>query len=204
MFSVDLSTRECDGHVVVALRGELDLVDAADVAATLAAAVAREPRVVVDLAGLEFIDCGGVAALARGRRHAQQAGGDLLLAAPQQRVLRVVAITRLAGEFSVHASVEEAGRQRRTLPAGGRAGAAAAQQDTLAAARRAVRNASPGERSTVTRDSRPEGAGARSPSAAAQMGQCPSWVARYPAGWPRGGRARSSRQIRCAGGADDR
>ena len=32
MFIVDLSTRECDGHVVVALRGELDLVDAADVA----------------------------------------------------------------------------------------------------------------------------------------------------------------------------
>ena len=40
MFSVDLSTRECDGHVVVALRRELDLVDAADVAAALAAAVA--------------------------------------------------------------------------------------------------------------------------------------------------------------------
>jgi len=68
MFSVDLSTRECDGHVVVALRGELDLVDAADVAAALAAAVAREPRIIVDLAGLEFIDCGGVAALARGSR----------------------------------------------------------------------------------------------------------------------------------------
>jgi len=108
MFSVDLSTRECDGHVVVALRGELDLVDAADVAAALAAAVARQPGIIVDLAGLEFIDCSGVAALARGRRRARQAGGDLLLAAPRQRVLRVVAITRLAGEFSVHASVEEA------------------------------------------------------------------------------------------------
>ena len=116
MFSVDLSTRECDGHVVVALRGELDLVDAADVAAALAAAVASEPRI-VDLAGLEFIDCSGVAALARGRRHARQAGGDLLLAAPQQRVLRILAITCLVGEFSVHASVEEAagsaGRSRR-------------------------------------------------------------------------------------------
>jgi nitrilase len=44
MFSVDLRTRECDGYVVVALRGELDLVDAADLAAALAAAVAREPR----------------------------------------------------------------------------------------------------------------------------------------------------------------
>jgi anti-anti-sigma factor len=125
MFSADLSTRECDGHVVVALRGELDLVDAADVAAALAAAVAREPRIIVDLAGLEFIDCSGVAALARGRRHARQAGGDLLLAAPQQRVLRVVAITRLAGEFSVHASVEEAagsaGRSRReAVPVPGR------------------------------------------------------------------------------------
>ena len=108
MFSVDLSTRECGGHVVVALRGELDLVDAADVAAALAAAVAREPGIIVDLAGLEFIDCSGVAALARGRRAARQAGGDLLLAAPRQRVLRVLAITRLAGEFSVHASVEEA------------------------------------------------------------------------------------------------
>ena len=32
MFSVDLYTREHDGHVVVELRGELDLVDAADVA----------------------------------------------------------------------------------------------------------------------------------------------------------------------------
>jgi len=65
MFSVDLSTRECDGHVVVALRGELDLVDAADVAAALAAAVARDPGIIVDLAGLEFIDCSGVAALVR-------------------------------------------------------------------------------------------------------------------------------------------
>ena len=121
MFSVDLSTRECDGHVVVALRGELDLVDAADVAAALAAAVAREPGIIVDLAGLEFIDCSGVAALARGRRRARQAGGDLLLAAPQQRVQRVLAITRLAGEFSVHASVEEAagsagGSRREAVP----------------------------------------------------------------------------------------
>src|SRR5580700_9208902 len=75
VFSVDLSTRECDGHVVVALRGGLDLADAADVAVALAAAVAREPRIIVDLAGLEFIDCRGGAALARGRRHARQGGG---------------------------------------------------------------------------------------------------------------------------------
>jgi hypothetical protein len=32
LFSVDLSARECDGHVIVALRGELDILDAAGVA----------------------------------------------------------------------------------------------------------------------------------------------------------------------------
>jgi len=125
MFSVDLSTRECDGHVVVALGGELDLVDAADVAAALVTIAAREPEIVVDLAGLEFIDSSGVAALARGRKLARHAGGDLLLAAPRQPVLRVLAVIRLVDDFSVYASVEEAagsaGRSRRpAAPAVGR------------------------------------------------------------------------------------
>ena len=59
MFSVDLSTRQCDGHVVVELRGALDLADAAGVAAALAAVAAREPDIIVDLAALEFIDSSG-------------------------------------------------------------------------------------------------------------------------------------------------
>ena len=119
MFSVDLSTREFGGHVVVALGGELDLVDAAGVAAALATVAAREQEIIVDLAALEFIDSSGVAALARGRKLARHAGGDLLLAAPRQQVLRVLAITRLVDEFSVYASVEDAadsaGRSRRVV-----------------------------------------------------------------------------------------
>ncbi len=117
MVSVDMSTRECDGQVVVALRGELDIVDAASVAAALAAVAAREREIIVDLARLEFIDCSGVAGLADARKQARHAGGDLLLAAPQQQVLRVLTLTRLIDVFSVHASVDEAvgnpGRSRR-------------------------------------------------------------------------------------------
>jgi anti-anti-sigma factor len=113
MFSVDLSTREWDGHVIVALSGELDLVDAADVEAALVTAAAREPEIIVDLAALAFIDSGGVAALVRGRTHARRAGCDLLLAAPQQVVLRVLAVTGLVDYFSVYASVEEAAANAR-------------------------------------------------------------------------------------------
>ena len=74
---------------------------------------ARKTEIVVDLAGLEFIDSSGVAALARGRRHARHAGGDLLLAAPRQQVLRVLTLTRLIDVFPVHASVEEAASSAR-------------------------------------------------------------------------------------------
>ncbi len=108
MFSTHLSTRSCDDRVVVALRGELDLVDAAAVAAALSAVAVGEPQIIVDLAGLEFIDSSGVAALACGRRQAWQAGGDLVLAAPQREVMLVLTITRLIDAFSVYATVEEA------------------------------------------------------------------------------------------------
>jgi anti-sigma B factor antagonist len=113
VFSAELTTSECDGAVVVALHGELDIVDAAAVAAALVTAAVREPRIIVDLAALDFIDSSGIAALAYARRHARRAGSDLLLAAPRQQVLKVLAITRLVDDFTVHASVDEAASSHR-------------------------------------------------------------------------------------------
>lgn len=108
MVSVELSAREGDGHVVVVLRGELDVTESARVAASLAVVAARGCDVIVDLEGLEYIDSSGLAALARARQHARRAGRDLLLAAPQRQVLRMLAITRLIDVFAVHACVAEA------------------------------------------------------------------------------------------------
>ena len=108
MVSMELATGERDGRVVVALRGELDVADAASVVSALTGFAARERHVIVDLEGLEFIDSSGLHALVRARKHARRAGGDLLLAAPQQQVLRVLALTRLIEVFPVHACVEDA------------------------------------------------------------------------------------------------
>jgi anti-anti-sigma factor len=108
MFSVDVSTSEFGGHAVVVLRGELDIAGAAGVAVALAAVAARQPEIVVDLAGPEFTGSSGVAALARGRKHARHGRGDRLLAAPRQPVLRVLTLTRPIDVFPVHASVEGA------------------------------------------------------------------------------------------------
>jgi ABC-type transporter Mla MlaB component len=64
-------------------------------------------EIIIDLAGLEFIDCRGLAALAGVRSQARQAGGDVLLAAPQPQVRRILAAAGLIHVFSLYASVAD-------------------------------------------------------------------------------------------------
>jgi anti-sigma B factor antagonist len=101
MFSVRINIRDCPGHVTIALHGELDLVDASDVAATLVAASSRQALVIVNLAGLTFIDASGVSALARGRDYARDRGGELLMSAPTDQVRKMLGMTVLAEAFLV-------------------------------------------------------------------------------------------------------
>jgi len=108
MVNLELSTRAGDGQAVVVLRGELDVTEAASVAASLSVVATSGRDVIVDLAGLEYIDSSGLAALVLARQQARRAGYDLLLAAPQQQVLRMLAVTRLIDVFAVHARVDEA------------------------------------------------------------------------------------------------
>lgn len=118
------------GHVVVTLCGELDFADSAGVAALLGTTAAREPRIIVDLSGLEFIDASGVRALAGGRRHARSVGGDLLLAAPQWQVQQILPLVWEPSDPGIYPSVAAAATE---LPAAGRGGPAAAPQDALRA-----------------------------------------------------------------------
>jgi len=111
---VDISTRVYGGHVVVALRGELDIVDAARAAAAVTSVTCGGQWVIVDLSVLGFIDCSALRALLGVQRLARQAGGDVLLAAPQERVLRLLALTGLGDVFCVHASVAAAAASEKT------------------------------------------------------------------------------------------
>jgi anti-sigma B factor antagonist len=107
---MQVSSRLRDGQAFVMLSGELDVADAALVATVLTTVASGRQQIVVDLTELAFIDSSGLAALVRARRHARKAGFDVLLAAPQQQVRRMLATTRLAEVFSVHACVEDATR----------------------------------------------------------------------------------------------
>jgi anti-anti-sigma factor len=103
--NVELRTRVCSGHVVVALTGELDTTDAVVAAAAIMALAPAGQQLIVDLEALEFIDCHAVCALLGVRQSARHGGGDVLLAAPHGLVLRLLTLIGVPG---VHASVAAA------------------------------------------------------------------------------------------------
>jgi anti-sigma B factor antagonist len=109
MFNVELSVSGHGGYAVVALCGELDLADVPVVASHLIATVAAfGPSIIVDLAGLEFIDCCGLRVLVRVLNWTRESGGDMYLVGPRLPVRRVLEMAGLIGVFSVYPSVEQA------------------------------------------------------------------------------------------------
>lgn len=65
-------------------------------------------RIVVNLEGVEFMDSTGLGVLVGGLKRVKEQDGALVLAAPNQPVQRVLAITGLDQVFPVHSTVEEA------------------------------------------------------------------------------------------------
>lgn len=82
-----------DQAVTVSLSGELDLASAHDLEQALTDAQATNAgRVVIDLAGLEFIDSTGLRVLLSAQRRADATGQALLLRNPQPQVRRLFEI----------------------------------------------------------------------------------------------------------------
>jgi anti-anti-sigma factor len=87
--------REPGCRRVVSMFGELDLAGEDYVWRVLGAVDGR--RVVIDLAGLEFIDARGVAALLHARQRLQSTGGQLEVRGARGVVRRVLVLLQLDG-----------------------------------------------------------------------------------------------------------
>ena len=108
MPGVELRTSAGDGYVVVTLCGELDVTGAADAESAIAAQVVRGWYLVIDMSALVFLACSSLGALRRVQDVAQRGGGDVVLAAPQGPVLRLLTLTGSDEVFRVQASVAAA------------------------------------------------------------------------------------------------
>lgn len=104
-----VSTSERDGWTVLTLTGQLDVATAPDLRQTLQQVqYAGDGRVVVDLAGVEFLDSFGLGVLIGGVKRARSHGGRLVLAAASRRVMQIFELAGLEAALPLAPDVEAA------------------------------------------------------------------------------------------------
>lgn len=102
---------ERDGCVVVSAAGEVDWATAPALREHLAAAMDSEPpRVVLDLAGVTFLDSSGLSVLIRAQRQAGGRGGWVRLVVPGDRrhIRKLLQMTSADRMFEIYRSLEAA------------------------------------------------------------------------------------------------
>jgi anti-sigma B factor antagonist len=91
-----LRSRAVDGAMVLEVSGEVDLHCAPQLRAELVRVTeVPSPQIVVDLAGVSFIDSTGIGVLVGGLKKARERSGEIAFCSPQTRVKRVFEITGL-------------------------------------------------------------------------------------------------------------
>lgn len=96
--------RERGGATVVVLVGELDLATAGGLRTRLATLAQADPPpsvVVLDLAGLDFVDASGISVLLSAQRALAGRGASLVLRSPSRMVRKVLRLLDLDGVLQV-------------------------------------------------------------------------------------------------------
>jgi anti-sigma B factor antagonist len=103
-----LSMEPRDAGVIVAVRGELDVVTSQQFDDYLSEAGAGHGRVVLDLSGVDFMDTTALAVIVSHWRRHVEAGGMFLLAGARYRYTKALWITGLADRLPMYDTVDEA------------------------------------------------------------------------------------------------
>lgn len=96
---------------IVRMVGEIDLQTSPILRDRLIELLDTKPaRVILDLAGVPYVDSSGVGTFVDFKRRAERAGAKAVLAGLQPRVLNLFEITRLTTFFTITATVDDAER----------------------------------------------------------------------------------------------
>ncbi|WP_077488067.1 STAS domain-containing protein [Sinomonas mesophila] len=97
------------GYTALAGTGRLNMVSAPKLRDVVTEAIGQgHNRLVLDMAGTEFIDSSGLGALVGCLKAARQAGGDLRIANVGSQVQMVLKLTSMDRILTPYASVDEA------------------------------------------------------------------------------------------------
>lgn len=104
-----LERRQIGESTVVVIRGSVTIADADSLRAYLENLAGENiPRIVLDLAEMEFICSTGLGAIIMGNLKSSQHGGHICLVNPQPPVRSLLETTRLTKLFRIFDSVDQA------------------------------------------------------------------------------------------------
>lgn len=110
MSALQITVDEHDDTAVIVLDGEIDIATENDFRDAVTSALEQRPGgcVVLDCAGLAFIDSSGLRVLVQSYKAAQEHRCQLRIAAPPERVAKILRVTAIDTRIPVHPTVEAA------------------------------------------------------------------------------------------------
>lgn len=106
---VEVTTRQERGVTVVQVVGEVDLYSSPRMREAILAGLSRKsPKVVVDLAGVSYMDSSGIATLVEALQLTRKHSGRLIVAALSERVREIFELARLESVFEFAPNVADA------------------------------------------------------------------------------------------------
>lgn len=108
MKHLKIKTETHPNAVVVRLDGDFELSGQEEARAKLDALIAPGARVVLDLAGLDYIDSAGLGLLIGTLKRLKEKGGTLSIARPKPHVQGIFALIKLSSLMEIHPTLEAA------------------------------------------------------------------------------------------------
>lgn len=108
MAELRLSSESRGESLIVMAGGELDIVTSRQLDDLLTRSRRQHQRIVLDLAGVDFMDTSSLAVIVGHWKRMQAAGGELILAGARYRYTKTLWITGLAGRLPMYDTVEQA------------------------------------------------------------------------------------------------
>ncbi len=95
------------GALVIAFTGDIDLQTSPDARKALLTLVGKDQPILVNLAGVGYIDSSGVASLVECLQSAKKSGQKMALVSVSDGALRVLQLARLDRVFVIRATVDD-------------------------------------------------------------------------------------------------
>ena len=102
-----LSSQSRGDAMVIAIRGDLDIVTSPQLDECLSAAESTHTRIILDLTHVDFLDTSALAVIVGHWKKAEAAGGTLALAGARYRYTKTLWITGLAEKLTMYETVDE-------------------------------------------------------------------------------------------------